>query len=64
MAAVMSLVISWIMLTIENGFNPQFFEQWLRSWGLAFLVALPTSLIVGPLIKKVVFSCVVSDKAD
>lgn len=56
MALVMSLVISWVMLAIEIGFRENFFHEWISSWGLAFLVALPTSLILGPLIKKVVFS--------
>ena len=61
MALVMSLVISWAMLLIESGFSEHFFRQWIHSWGLAFLVALPTSLLIGPMVKKVVFSFAISN---
>jgi hypothetical protein len=58
MALLMSLVISWAMLLMRAGFTEATFKQLLSAWGLAFMVALPTSLAIGPVVKKLVFSFV------
>jgi len=48
MSATMSFVLTWINL----GFNRDFLSNWLTSFGISFLVALPISALIVPRIQK------------
>jgi len=56
--AFMSLGMSFTMslaLTIINlGFPPEFFEKWIRAFAIGYIVSFPTSLVIIPIVKKVV----------
>ena len=49
---IMSLVMSFALTLINAGWPPNFFMIWLKSFGISFAVALPVSLVVVPLIRK------------
>jgi len=38
----------------KNFVQDNFILHWLKSWGFAYIVALPTALIIMPFIKKIV----------
>ena len=49
---IMSLVMSFALTLINAGWQPNFFMIWLKSFGISFTVALPVSLALVPLIRK------------
>jgi hypothetical protein len=53
MAVIMSLFMSLAMAAINVGWNSHFWGAWLSGWGIGFLVSLPFSFFVPPLIQKV-----------
>lgn len=48
----MSGAMSFALTAINQGFGADFLWQWLRSFGISFLVALPISAFVVPQIQK------------
>ncbi|MBC8443962.1 DUF2798 domain-containing protein [Candidatus Woesearchaeota archaeon] len=48
----MSLIMSFVLTLINVGWVPHFFMIWLKSFGISFAVALPISLVIVPLIRK------------
>jgi Protein of unknown function (DUF2798) len=47
-------IISFTLISINIGFGERFFQTWLRSWGMAYLVVIPAILTLGPQIQKLV----------
>ncbi|MBC7796408.1 MAG: DUF2798 domain-containing protein [Pyrinomonadaceae bacterium] len=58
----MSGAMSFVLTAINLGFGADFIWQWLRSFGISFLVALPISTLVVPQIQK--FYDGITDKSD
>ena len=54
MGWVMSLVTSFTMAAVNIGFSSNFIVAWIEGFVIGLLVAIPTSLIVGPIIRKVI----------
>jgi len=50
-ALAMSGFMSLVMSAVNFGVGPEFPSLWLRNWLLAFTVALPTALLVVPMIR-------------
>lgn len=50
----MSFFMSLALTLINVGFVPNFWEIWLIAFVVSFWVSLPTSLILIPIIKKIV----------
>lgn len=48
----MSLIMSFALTLVNVGWQPHFFMIWLKSLGISFAVALPVSLVVVPVIRK------------
>ncbi len=48
----MSGTISFAMTAINSGFAGAFVARWAHNYLIAFIVALPTSLIVRPVVKR------------
>lgn len=48
----MSGAMSFVLTVINQGFGADFIVQWLKSFGISFLVALPVSALVVPRIQK------------
>ncbi len=49
---IMSLIMSFVLTYINIGWQPHFLMIWLRAFGISFAVALPVSLIIVPVIRK------------
>lgn len=50
----MTCVVSAISTYKTLGLAPDFVVRWLPAWGLSWLVAFPTLLLVLPLVRKIV----------
>jgi Protein of unknown function (DUF2798) len=58
---IMTGVISLISTLRSAGFGVGFFPLWLGSWGLSWLVAFPTLMLVLPLVRRATAAIVQSD---
>ncbi len=54
MSLIMSNVMSLFISLINVGFIEGIVGIWLRAWGLAFVVAFPTVVLVTPLVRRLV----------
>ena len=54
MGSITTAIISSTLIYISVGFSEKFLRIWLKSWGIAYLVVIPTILIIGPIIQKLV----------
>jgi hypothetical protein len=49
---VVTSYITFTLVAVNVGFVNDFVFIWLRSWFIAFLLAVPSLLFVGPFIRK------------
>ncbi|MFV8370753.1 DUF2798 domain-containing protein [Flavobacterium sp. LB2R40] len=49
---IVTSYISFTLVAVNVGFTDGFVFIWLRSWLIAFFLATPSLLIVGPFIRK------------
>jgi len=58
MPLVLSLLMTFVVSAISTwkslGFGPSFLSTWPVAWGLSWLVAFPTLLIVLPIVRRIV----------
>ncbi|MCD9016481.1 DUF2798 domain-containing protein [Parachryseolinea silvisoli] len=54
MGIVTTGVISFTLISINVGFTERFWQIWLRSWVMAYIVVIPAILIIGPRIQVLV----------
>ncbi len=52
MAFIVTSYISFILVAINTGFNNEFMTSWLRSWFIAYVLAIPSLLFLPPYIRK------------
>ncbi len=52
MARFMSFLMSGAITAINVGLPPDFLARWMRSWGAAFMIALPVVLVVAPIARR------------
>lgn len=52
MVLIMTFVVTCVSTIRNVGFQSDFILQWFKSWGFAFIVALPTVMLIMPFIKK------------
>lgn len=62
MVLIMTFVVTFVGTAKNLGFISDFIIQWLKAWGFAFIIALPTVMLIMPLIKKVTFKIICNDK--
>jgi hypothetical protein len=60
MACFMSFLMSGAITALNIGFPPDFIGRWMHSWGLAFVLAYPAILIVGPIARRLALQFVES----
>ncbi|MBF6135457.1 DUF2798 domain-containing protein [Nocardia otitidiscaviarum] len=53
LSILMTLVVSFISTVNGRGFDAGFLGIWLRAWGVSWLIAFPTLLLVLPLVRRV-----------
>lgn len=51
-AIIVTSYITFTLVVLNIGFVKNFLFIWLRSWLIAFLLALPSLLFVAPYIRK------------
>lgn len=54
LSVLMTFVVSGIATLKALGASPQMLSVWPISWGLSWLVAFPTLLVILPLVRKLV----------
>ncbi len=54
MSAVFALIMSGVLTAYNLGLVPGFLGLWMRNYGVAWLVAFPTAMIVVPLVRRLV----------
>ena len=54
MGIITTGIISFTLLSVNIGFSPEFGGIWLRSWVLAYCIATPAILVLGPVVQQVV----------
>ncbi len=54
MGIVTTGIISFTLISVNIGYTEKSFPIWLRSWGMAYAVVIPTILIAGPRIQNLV----------
>ena len=54
MGIVTTGTISFVLVSVNIGYGARFLFIWMRSWGIAYLVALPMVLFVAPRIDRFV----------
>lgn len=52
MGIITTGIISFTVILVNVGFKPKFFQIWVKSWGLAYVVAVPTILIIASRIQQ------------
>lgn len=54
MGIITTGIISCTLISVNIGFTERFWSIWLKSWGMAYLVAIPAILLIGPQVQKLV----------
>lgn len=53
MAFIVTSYISFILVAVNAGFDTGFIVLWLRSWIIAYLLAIPSLIFLPPYIRKI-----------
>jgi hypothetical protein len=48
----MAAMMSFVMVAVNVGFNPQFLSAWLKGGTIGFLVSIPISYFLPPLVER------------
>lgn len=54
LSVIMTFVVSGISTLRSVGLSPGFAATWMSAWGLSWLAAFPTLLLVLPLVRRIV----------
>jgi hypothetical protein len=54
MVLVLDTAMTFTMTSVFIGWTPEFIQRFVGSWLIGFAVALPTSLAITPLIRRLV----------
>jgi len=54
MGIITTGIISFTLISINTGFTALFFKVWLRSWALAYMVVIPATLVISPMVQRLV----------
>jgi len=54
MSLGMSFAMSMVLTIINLGFVPDFLAKWFRAFLIGFAVSFPTSLVIIPLVRRIV----------
>lgn len=52
MAAIMVLLMTFVITAVNLGFGPEFLSAWLRVYGIAYIVAVPVIFFIAPIARK------------
>lgn len=54
LSIMMSCIISGVSILRALGWVENFFGKWMGAWGISWLIAFPTVLVILPLVRKIV----------
>lgn len=54
MGIITTCIISFTLVAVNVGFGPSFIKIWLRSWLIAYLIVIPSLLLIAPRIQRLV----------
>lgn len=54
MGVVTTGIISFTLISLNIGFVERFWQIWLRSWSMAYVVVVPAILVIAPRIQVLV----------
>jgi hypothetical protein len=54
MGVITTGIISFSLVSINLGFTENFLKIWMKSWGMAYIIVIPTILIIGPRLQKII----------
>ncbi|APF38122.1 DUF2798 domain-containing protein [Chelatococcus daeguensis] len=54
LSIIMTFIVSGISTLMNVGLRPEFLSLWPAAWGLSWLVAFPTLLLVTPVARRIV----------
>ncbi|WP_300570590.1 DUF2798 domain-containing protein [Flavobacterium sp.] len=54
MGIITTGIISFSLISINIGFKDNFFNIWLKSWAMAYIIVIPAILLIGPQIQKII----------
>jgi len=54
MSIGMSFSMSIVLTLINLGFVSGFWEKWLRAFAIGFIVSFPTSVLIIPIVRRIV----------
>jgi low affinity Fe/Cu permease len=54
MGMITTAVISFVLISINIGFSDKFLVAWLRSWSVAYVLAVSLVLLVAPRVQLLV----------
>lgn len=54
LSAVMVTIVSGTVLALNQGITPDFLPRWAKSFAGTFPIALPTVLVVAPMVRRLV----------
>lgn len=64
MALFMSCIMSFVISVMNAGFASNIVIIWLKAWMGAFVVAFPTILVVGPIVRRLTAKLIKQDSAQ
>lgn len=47
-------IISFTLISINVGYMEKFFEKWLKSWAMAYIIIIPVIFFIGPKVQQFV----------
>lgn len=54
MGIVTTCIVSFLLIAINVGFKENFLQIWIKSWMIAYVIAIPAILVIAPQIEKLV----------
>lgn len=54
LSVLMTFIVSFIATLKNLGVRPELPQNWMAAWGLSWLVAFPTLLLVLPFVRRIV----------
>jgi hypothetical protein len=54
MGIITTAIISFSLIAINVGFVPHFASLWLKSWAIAYVLAIPAILLIAPRVEALV----------
>ena len=52
MTLILATTMSFVMVSLNTGWNEGFISRFLKSWVIGFIVAFPTSILAIPFARK------------